>query len=227
MPPIGATLGQALRQCRRAAGLTQRALAQRVGVDVSYVSKLENDRMPPPAADTLVKLACALSTAPDELLTIAGKVPSAVHRMLGSQPAALRFFRTAADLAITDEDWEHLTQTLIQLRQLHRPTADTPGLPASLRALFWDCDFEGLRWPADRDLIIARILAVGDWRSVTWLREQIEVRELRRWLIERRGRGLDGRRLRFWELILGLPRTQVDAWIQAAEEEGWGRRTQA
>ncbi len=227
MSPIGATLGQALRQCRRAAGLTQRALAQRVGVDVSYISKLENDRIPPPAADTVVKLACALSAAPDGLLTMTGKVPSAVNRMLGSKSAALRFFRAAADLAVTDEEWERLTQALTQLRQEHRPTGDTPGLPAPLRGLFWDCDFEDLRWLADRDLIISRILAVGDWRSVTWLREQIEARELRHWLIERRGRGLDGRRLRFWELIMGLPHAQVDAWIQATEREAWGHRTQA
>ena len=227
MAPIPATLGQALRQCRRAADLTQRALADRVGVDVSYISKLENDRMPPPAADTIVKLARALKAAPDDLLTIAGKVPSAVHRMLGSKPAALRFFRQAADLGVTDEEWERLTQVLTQLRQERRSTADTPGLPAPLRHLFWDYDLADLSWPADRDLIIARILAVGDWRSVTWLREQAEARELRDWLTERGGRGLDARRLRFWELILELPRAQVDEWIRAMEEEGWGRRTQA
>ena len=43
------TFGQSLRKARRAAGHTQRSLAAGVGVDFSYISKVENDRIPPPA----------------------------------------------------------------------------------------------------------------------------------------------------------------------------------
>ena len=226
---MAATLGQALRQCRQTAGITQRALAQSVGVDVSYISKLENDRMPPPAADTIVKMARALNAAPDGLLTMSGKVPTAVSRMLGSKPAALRFFREAADLAVTDQEWKRLTQVLTQLRDQGAPAADSvrPRLPGFLRDLFWDYDLEDLKWPADQHLIISRILATGDWRSVIWLREQIEDLELRDWLTKRRGRGLDARRLRFWELVLALPHARVDEWIRAMEQDAWGWRTGA
>ena len=49
------TFGQLLRELRRAKGVNQRDLASKVGVDFSYISKLENDRLPPPAADTVVK----------------------------------------------------------------------------------------------------------------------------------------------------------------------------
>lgn len=226
---MAATLGQTLRQCRQTAGVTQRALAQSVGVDVSYISKLENDRMPPPAADTIVRMARALKASPDGLLTMSGKIPTTVSQMLGSKPAALRFFREAADLAITDREWERLTQLLIQLREGGTQTAGGvgPSLPESLRDLFWDYDLVELTWPSDQHLIIARILAAGDWRSVTWLREQIGDRELRDWLTERRGRGLDTRRLRFWELVLALPHAQVDEWIRVVEQDAWGRRTRA
>ena len=39
------TLGTRLKELRRKARLTQRQLAGRVGVDFSYVSKMENDRL--------------------------------------------------------------------------------------------------------------------------------------------------------------------------------------
>ena len=222
------SLGQTLRKCRKTAGVTQRSVAQSVGVDVSYVSKLENDRMPPPAADTIVKMARALNVEPDVLLTMSGKIPSSVSQMLGSKPAALRFFRQAADLLVTVQEWEQLTQNLIQLRDGGKSTSDrvSSDLPEFLRNLFWDYDFEILRWPADQHLIISRILTTGDWRTVTWLRERIEARDLSDWLTKRRGRGLDVRRLRFWELILDLPREQVSEWIRSSEQDAWGRRTE-
>ncbi len=163
-----------------------------VGVNVLYISKLENGRVPPPAADTIVKMDWSLKASPDGLLTMSGKIPTSVSQMLGSKPAALRFFREAADLAITDRVWERLTQLLTQLRDGGTPTMRvSQSLPGFLRDLCWDYDLVDLTWPSDQHLIIARILAAGDWRSVSWLRTQIGARELRDWLIERRGRGLD------------------------------------
>ncbi len=96
-----------------------------------------------------------------------------------------------------------------------------------MRDLFWDHRFEDLSWPADRDFVIARILGAGDWDSVTWLRERVEPDQLRQWLIRRRCRGLDAKRIRFWELILDLPADQVEEWVRAARAGVWGRRTRA
>jgi hypothetical protein len=62
-----------------------------------------------------------------------------------------------------------------------------------------------LSWATDRDLIIARILAVGNWDSLRWLRRRFPDAELRDWLIQRRGAELSSKHLRFWELILDLP----------------------
>jgi len=46
------SFGQLLKHIRREKGVSQRDLADQVGVDFSYISKIENDRMPPPSADT-------------------------------------------------------------------------------------------------------------------------------------------------------------------------------
>jgi hypothetical protein len=64
----------------------------------------------------------------------------------------------------------------------------TLRLPARLRAVFWDYDWRSLTWENDRDLIIARVLACGDWEAVVWLRSHLGNRALRRWIEACQGR---------------------------------------
>ncbi|NPV08250.1 MAG: hypothetical protein HPY83_09865 [Anaerolineae bacterium] len=98
----------------------------------------------------------------------------------------------------------------------------TAELPSHLRELFWDYDFEALSWEEDQDLIIGRNLAAGNWDAITWLRSLAGDGAIRRWLEEHRGGGLSPRQLRFWQLILRLPRHQVDAWVEGRQT--WDRR---
>jgi hypothetical protein len=77
----------------------------------------------------------------------------------------------------------------------------TASLPSELKSLFWDHDFRKLRWETDRDLITARILSVGEWAHITWLRRRLSNDALREWILRRRGAGLSPKQLRFWELI--------------------------
>ena len=99
----------------------------------------------------------------------------------------------------------------------HTETPPTPSsrLPATLQALFLDYDFAALSWEDDRDFITARVLTSGGWDAVTWLRSRVGDRALREWIERHRGGGLSPQRLRFWELILGLPHCQVNAWLVA------------
>jgi hypothetical protein len=99
-----------------------------------------------------------------------------------------------------------------------------PGLPERLRQFFWDYDFASLSWEEDHHLITARILASGDWESVKWLRATMGDATLRQWILDRRGRGLSPRQLRFWQLILDLPSRAVDTWLAAPERQIWDRR---
>jgi transcriptional regulator with XRE-family HTH domain len=112
-----ATFGELLRERRRAAGITQRDLASRIGVDFSYISKLENDRLPPPASETASKIAAALACPIEELLSAARKLPSGVENAISSAPGALRFLQRARDLDLTHEEWDQLLSHLDDLRR--------------------------------------------------------------------------------------------------------------
>lgn len=110
------TFGQKLRELRRSKGITQRGLAEKAGVDFSYISKIENDRLSPPAADTIVKICNVLESPPDALLALSGKIPSELKEAIGSSPAAMQFIRSAQSMDLTEAEWERLHRQLKRLR---------------------------------------------------------------------------------------------------------------
>ncbi len=107
--------GSILREKRRMSGLSQRELAEKVGVDFSYISKLENGRLPAPAAETVARLAKVLACPVEELLSAAKKLPANLNDSIG-QPAALRFLQEASRLRLSQEEWEQLLGKLHGLR---------------------------------------------------------------------------------------------------------------
>jgi transcriptional regulator with XRE-family HTH domain len=60
-------LGEELRRAREAAGLTQEGLADRAGVDRTYISLLERERQSP-SVDMLFRVCAALGVRPSVLL---------------------------------------------------------------------------------------------------------------------------------------------------------------
>ncbi len=110
------TFGELLRSIRRSKGLSQRELADRIEVDFSYISKLENDRIPPPAADTIVKICQTLGVQPELLLSLTGKLPSEIKELIGSNPKALEFLRKAHAMNLDEKDWDELHAKLASLR---------------------------------------------------------------------------------------------------------------
>jgi transcriptional regulator with XRE-family HTH domain len=109
--------GQKLRECRRSAGISQRELAKQIGVDFSYISKIENGRLPPPAADTIVKICQVLGVESEDLLALTGKIPSKVQESLSSSKAAQQFLSEAQRLNLTDDEWEKMVKSLHDLRK--------------------------------------------------------------------------------------------------------------
>ena len=97
-------------------------------------------------------------------------------------------------------------------------------LPEFLQPFFWDDDFDSLTWEDDREFITARVLSSGDWRALTWLRSRAGDGSLREWIERHEGRGLGPERLRFWQIVLGLPRRQVNIWLAAERQTVWERR---
>ncbi|MFC1957925.1 helix-turn-helix domain-containing protein, partial [Chloroflexota bacterium] len=70
--------GSTLRNLRTGAGFTLADLAERIGVDISYLSKIENGKAKPPSKDVIVKLAEVLSTDENKLLDLAEVLPDKV-----------------------------------------------------------------------------------------------------------------------------------------------------
>ena len=72
--------------------------------------------MPPPAADTIVKICGVLGVPSDELLAMTGKMPTLIKEAISEKPAAQQFLREAQTMTLTDDEWGILTQQLKKLR---------------------------------------------------------------------------------------------------------------
>lgn len=85
------SFGAFVRECRstKAAGdptFSVRQLAARVGIEPSYLSKIERGEQPPPGEGTIHRLAVELGEDPDVLLALAGKVPTDLLEIIRSRP---------------------------------------------------------------------------------------------------------------------------------------------
>jgi hypothetical protein len=111
-----------------------------------------------------------------------------------------------------------------QAGERRRPRSATK-LPVELTHLFWEYDAEALTWERDRDLVIGKILAVGTWNDIRWLRSTIPAASLRRWILRARGRGLSPQQMRYWQLVLDLPDDEVESWLSDPARRIWHGRT--
>lgn len=109
--------GKKLRQYRRNANISQRELAKHIGVDFSYISKVENGRLPPPAADTIVKICNVLKIDSEELLAITGKLPSKIKKHVSQNINAQEFLSEASRLNLTNKEWKSMIKSLKKLRR--------------------------------------------------------------------------------------------------------------
>jgi PAS domain S-box-containing protein len=87
--------GKRLRELRKLRGLTQQQLADRAGISFTYVSKLETGALPPPRERTILALAMALDSEPDELFGLAEKIPRELLRKVDGQ--TIRMLRSLDD----------------------------------------------------------------------------------------------------------------------------------
>lgn len=68
--------GQMLRRLRLEKNITQRELAGMIGVDFTYISKIELGTMEPPAEEKVIKLAEIFGEDPYKFLLMARRIPS-------------------------------------------------------------------------------------------------------------------------------------------------------
>jgi transcriptional regulator with XRE-family HTH domain len=84
-------------------GLSQRALAPRLGINFTYLSKIENERLDCgdyPSEELICKIARALDADEDELLLLAEKIPPAIRRRVMERPDAFRRLVRLDDLTL-------------------------------------------------------------------------------------------------------------------------------
>jgi transcriptional regulator with XRE-family HTH domain len=84
--------GRFLRDCRerkQGPDFSLRRVADRVGIEPSYLSKIERGEQPPPGEDTIRRLAEDLEQDADILLALAGKVSSDLLDIIRSRPALI------------------------------------------------------------------------------------------------------------------------------------------
>ena len=107
--------GKRVRELREHRGWTQKELTDRLGVSVSYISKVENERLrfgDYPSEKFIHKLAAELDADEDELLLLADKVPDALRQRIRERPEV---FNAVADL--DNKSMDQLMQQIARKRK--------------------------------------------------------------------------------------------------------------
>ncbi len=103
------TFGSHIRERREALrgddpSFSLRQVAQRVGIEPAYLSKVERGQVAPPSEATIRRIAAELSEEPDLLLAMAGKVSRELQEIIMRRPQLfaelLRQLRSAPDHAL-------------------------------------------------------------------------------------------------------------------------------
>lgn len=102
--------GELLKSLRKEHKITQRRLAELVGIDFTYISKIENGMMEPPAEDKIIKIAEVFHQDPDKLLIAAKKVPSDFQKIITENKRVPAFLRSAPKL--TQKQWEEIQKII-------------------------------------------------------------------------------------------------------------------
>lgn len=76
------TFPQLIKKLRKQHGLSQRELASRIGVNFTYISKLESGTEPPPSELTLINMARVFEVNRYDFILKAGKVPLDFHSLI-------------------------------------------------------------------------------------------------------------------------------------------------
>jgi HTH-type transcriptional regulator, competence development regulator len=97
--PAEMTFGTRIQQLRRDRRLTQRTVAEKLQIDFTYLSKLENDRGEPPGEETVRGLAKLYGVDVEELLALAGRIPAELRERAQGDVEFATLLRTLPKLS--------------------------------------------------------------------------------------------------------------------------------
>lgn len=98
------SFGNLIRQARKQKGYSQRILAEQVGLDFTYLSKLENNRAEyAPKEEVIRGIARCVDLDEEELIFLAGRIPSHDEELLKQHyqkmPSLFRLMRENPEFA--------------------------------------------------------------------------------------------------------------------------------
>ena len=111
------TFGQKIRQLRKAKQITQSELADAIGVDFTYISKMENGKgVRLPSEATIRRLAKFLDTDAEALILSAKKVPQNFRETIANDKLIADFLRVVPKL---NETQRGILEKIIQQAEEH------------------------------------------------------------------------------------------------------------
>ena len=87
------TFGKKLRDLRIHADIGLRELARLIEKSPGYISDVEQDHVPPPSEDVILKIAVALNVEKKELLSVAKKMDLEIFRYVAREPEVADFLQ--------------------------------------------------------------------------------------------------------------------------------------
>lgn len=108
--------GKIIRKLRNEKGIIQRDVAEKVGIDVTYLSKIENGKLPPPSQEKIKRLAEVLDADKDYLIIKANKVPEDIEEMIPkSSKEVPKLLRAGRELS--NEEWEEVHEYIKKIKR--------------------------------------------------------------------------------------------------------------
>lgn len=110
------TFGERIRELRttRDNRISLRDLARRVEIDFTYLSKIENGKVPPPSDEVIEKLARELEADLEELLALAAKVSQEdLRKAVAQDPRVGVLFRKLQSRDLTKEQLEQILEIAV------------------------------------------------------------------------------------------------------------------
>jgi transcriptional regulator with XRE-family HTH domain len=105
--------------------MTQRELADALGLDFTYVSKIEGGRVPPPAREKIERAVEVLKLSSEEqigLFVLAEKLPTDMEEWVTNRPETYRLYRSMRELPREEQD-RLLDELIEHIERKHPPPA--------------------------------------------------------------------------------------------------------
>jgi len=110
------TFGERLRERRVAMGFSLRAFAKKVEVSPTYLSQVEQNKVDPPTADRVKRIAELLEESVDEWTSLAGRITEDLPKIIHNAPTAIPDLLRAVD-GMTPEQMKKVQAAAERIRK--------------------------------------------------------------------------------------------------------------